>query len=256
MTRIRLTLAYDGTDYCGWQFQPRDRTVQGEVEKALATILGKPLRVHASGRTDAGVHALGQVVHFDCAEDRQGIAWQRGLNSLLPPDVKVVDCAVVPSDFHARYSAVSKTYEYALWHKREYCLPQRHRFVWKCGPLDFLRMEEAAAMLGGEHDFASFQNVGTDVRSTVRTITDISRHPGVTGFESVWRFTASGFLKQMVRNLTGCLVACGKGKLSPRDVSEILLSTDRTLAPATSPPQGLTLVRVDYPPMSFQNDEQ
>lgn len=247
MIRIKLILAYDGTDFCGWQYQPRDRTVQGELEKALAVILGKPIRVHGSGRTDAGVHALGQVAHFDCEDDRRDIKWQRGLNSLLPPDVRVVDCAIAPADFHARYSAISKTYEYTLWHKREFCLPQRHRFVWGCGSVDSAVMEEAAAVLKGEHDFGAFQNVGTDIKTTVRTISDISRHPGINEFETVWRFSASGFLKQMVRNLMGCLVACGKGKLSPEEVRAILVSTDRTLAPKTAPAHGLTLVSVKYP---------
>ncbi|WP_041916070.1 tRNA pseudouridine(38-40) synthase TruA [Pseudodesulfovibrio mercurii] len=246
MTRIRLTLAYEGTDFCGWQVQPADRTVQGEVERALATILGRAVRVHGSGRTDAGVHALGQVVHFDCPDGRTGFPWQRGLNGILPRDVRVLDAAEVPDDFHARYGAVSKTYEYCLWHERGFCLPQRRRFVWNCGPVDFARMEAAAGLLLGEHDFAAFQNVGTDVDSTVRTVTEISRHAGPTAHESVWRFTADGFLKQMVRNLVGCLVACGRGKLDLDGVRVILEAGDRTLAPATVPPQGLTLVRVAY----------
>lgn len=247
MIRIKLTIAYDGTDFCGWQYQPRDRTVQGELEKALAVILGKSPRVHGSGRTDAGVHAIGQVAHFDCEDDRSGIKWQRGLNSLLPADVKVVDCSIIPADFHARYSALSKTYEYTLWHKREFCLPQRSRFVWSCGPVDSGLMEDGAAILTGEHDFAAFQNAGTEIKTTVRTISDISQHPGSTKFETIWRFSASGFLKQMVRNLMGCLVACGKGKISPEEIRSILISADRTLAPKTAPAHGLTLLNVEYP---------
>ncbi|WP_207264155.1 tRNA pseudouridine(38-40) synthase TruA [Desulfovibrio sp. Huiquan2017] len=246
MTRIRLILAYEGTAFSGWQIQPVARTVQGEVERALATILGSAVRVHGSGRTDAGVHALGQTAHFDCPDGRTGFPWRRSLNAILPRDVRVLDAVEVSGDFHARYGAVSKTYEYRLWHEREFCLPQRRRFVWNCGPVDFARMEAAAAVLLGEHDFAAFQNVGTDVGSTVRTITDISRHPGETGHESVWRFTADGFLKQMVRNLVGCLVACGRGKLDVETVGAILASGDRTSAPATVPPQGLTLIRVEY----------
>jgi tRNA pseudouridine38-40 synthase len=246
MTRIRLTVAYEGTEFCGWQVQPADRTVQGELERALLTILGREVRVHGSGRTDSGVHALGQVVHFDIPDDRPGFPWRRSLNAILPRDVRVLDAGPVADDFHARYGAKSKTYEYCLWHEREFCLPQRRRFVWDCGPVDFTRMETAARVLMGEHDFAAFQNVGTDVGSTVRTVTDISRHAGTTAHESVWRFTADGFLKQMVRNLVGCLVACGRGKLDVDGVRAILESGDRTLAPATVPPQGLTLVRVEY----------
>ncbi|BCS88583.1 tRNA pseudouridine(38-40) synthase TruA [Pseudodesulfovibrio sediminis] len=247
MIRIKLILAYDGTEYCGWQIQPNGPTVQAELEKALAKILGTAPRVHGSGRTDAGVHALGLAVHFDCANDRHGIQWQRGLNSLLPPDIRVVDCAIVPNDFHVRYSHSIKTYEYTLWHKREFCLPQRSRYVWQCGAVDFVPMEEAARVLVGEHDFSAFQNMGTVLKTSVRNLMEISRHPGGTEYESVWRFTANGFLKQMVRNLMGCLVACGRGRMTPEDVKRILDSKDRTQAPATVPPQGLTLVRVDYP---------
>lgn len=247
MARIRLILAYDGTDFSGWQLQPRDRTVQGELEKALAEILGTPPRVHGSGRTDSGVHAMGQVVHFDCSDDRQSIPWGRALNSLLPRDVRVVESSIVDEAFHSRYSALSKTYEYVLWHNRGFCLPQRRRFVWDCGPVDFGLMEAAADLLVGEHDYAAFQNVGTPVKSTVRTITEISRHEGQTEYESLWRFAANGFLKQMVRNLMGCLVACGRGQLSLADVTTVLQGLDRNAAPATAPPQGLTLKRVEYP---------
>jgi tRNA pseudouridine38-40 synthase len=244
--RIRLTLAYEGTDFCGWQLQPSDRTVQGELERALSVILGGPVRVHGSGRTDSGVHALGQVAHFDCPDGREGFPWRRSLNALLPPDVRVVAAEVAADDFHARFGARSKTYEYRLWHEREFCLPQRRRFVWACGPVDFERMEAAARVLTGEHDFAAFQNVGTDVGSTVRTVTSIERLAADSPLESAWRFSADGFLKQMVRNLMGCMVACGRGKLSVEEVRTILASGDRTTAPATVPPQGLTLISVVY----------
>lgn len=247
MPRFMLTLAYDGTDFCGWQIQAAGRTVQAEVEAALARLVGSPVRVHGSGRTDAGVHALGQAAHFDCPSSRAPMPWQRALNATLPPDVRVLACRRVDDDFHARYHARAKTYEYSLWHNREFCLPQRRRFVWSCGPLDVEAMEEAARRLTGEHDFAAFQNAGTPVSSTVRTLAEVSRHPGPTEHETVWRFTADGFLKQMVRNFTGCLVACGRGQLSPDGAADILRSANRAKAPATAPPQGLTLVRVEYP---------
>jgi tRNA pseudouridine38-40 synthase len=243
-----MVVAYEGTEFCGWQVQPADRTVQGELERALETLLGRAVRVHGSGRTDSGVHALGQTVHFDVPDRRPDFPWQRGLNAILPRDVRVLDAGPAVDDFHARYGASSKTYEYCLWHERAFCLPQRRRFVWNCGPVDFARMEEAARVLTGEHDFAAFQNVGTDVGSTVRTVTAISRHKGLTAHESVWRFTADGFLKQMVRNLVGCLVACGRGKLGVDEIGALLASGDRTKAPATVPPQGLTLIRVEYGP--------
>ena len=246
MARIKLTLAYEGTDFSGWQLQPRDRTVQGELESALVRLLGGPARVHGSGRTDAGVHALGQVAHFDCPDDRADLPWLRALNATLPPDVRVVDAAPADPEFHARYSAVSKTYEYTLWHEPDYCLPQRRRFVWACGPVDFAAMEAAAGELVGEHDFAAFQNVGTPVKSTVRTLASLVRQPGPAPQESVWRFQADGFLKQMVRNVMGCLVACGRARLTPPEVRAILCSGDRSAAPATAPPQGLTLIGPEY----------
>lgn len=253
MPRFLLTLAYDGTDFSGWQLQARDRTVQGVIETALNTIMGAPVRLHGAGRTDAGVHALGQTAHFDCPERRADIPWQRALNALLPEDVRVLASRRVPDDFHARFRAQAKTYEYALWHTREFCLPQRRRFVWSCGPLDFTAMEEAARLLTGEHDFASFQNTGTPVKSTIRTVTAISRHPGPTPHESVWRFTANGFLKQMVRNLVGCLVACGRGQITPDEAGRILRAADRAQAQATAPPQGLTMVSVEYPEQRFDS---
>jgi len=169
--------------------------------------------------------------------------------------VRVLACRRVADDFHARYQAQAKTYEYTLWHTREFCLPQRRRFAWNCGPLDFTAMEAAARLLTGEHDFASFQNTGTPVRSTIRTVTAISRHPGPTPHESVWRFTANGFLKQMVRNLVGCLAACGRGRLAPDEAGRILLAADRALAPATAPPQGLTLISVAYPDQTLDLTE-
>jgi len=247
MPRIKLTLAYDGTHFAGWQLQLNARTVQAEVERALGEILGEPPRVHGSGRTDSGVHAIGQVAHFDCGEDRRDIPWQRALNATLPRDVRVLSAEIVDDEFHARFDALGKTYEYVLWHTREFCLPQRLRYVWDCGPVSFERMEEAAVLFLGEHDFAAFQNVGTPIKSTVRTITDISRHPGVTEHESVWRFTADGFLKQMVRNLMGCLVAVGRGKTTVAQARAILENADRSAAPATAPAQGLSLISVRYP---------
>lgn len=246
MSRIKLIVAYEGTDFAGWQLQPRERTVQGELEIALEKIFDQPVRVHGSGRTDSGVHAMGQAAHFDCPVGRENVQWQRALNSLLPRDVRVLDVQKVDDDFHSRYSATGKVYEYTLWHTREFCLPHRRRYVWSCGSVDVVSMEEAAAHFLGTHDFAAFQNVGTEVKSSVRIVTGITRHPGVTDHESIWRFTANSFLKQMVRNIMGCLVAVGRGKLSPDDVRVIIEGADRTKAPATAPPHGLSLISVGY----------
>ena len=246
MARIKLILAYDGTDFSGWQLQPGTRTVQGELETAASRLAGVDVRAHGSGRTDAGVHALGQVAHFDCPDERADLPWLRALNAVLPVDVRVLEATVTDETFHARYSARSKAYAYALWHEPGYCLPQRRRFVWDCGPVDFAAMEAAALVLTGEHDFAAFQNVGTPVKSTVRTVFRIERLPGCDPRESVWRFTADGFLKQMVRNMMGALEACGRGRITPGDVRAILDSRDRSTAPATAPARGLTLESLSY----------
>jgi tRNA pseudouridine38-40 synthase len=246
MVRFRLRIAYDGSAFHGWQVQAEGRTVQGELEGALGAILGGPVRVHGSGRTDSGVHALGQTAHFDAPGEASAIPWVRALNANLPPDVRVLAAGAVPETFHARYSATGKTYAYTLWPCSAPLPPQRRMFVWACGPLDLERMDRAAASLLGEHDFAAFQNAGTEVESTVREVTSCARSAGAFAGEVVWRFSATGFLKQMVRNMVGCLAAVGRGKLAPEDVPALLERGDRTLAPATAPAHGLALERVDY----------
>ncbi len=249
--RLKLILAYQGTEFCGWQLQPAasGRTVQGCLEAALEKLCGRPVRVHGSGRTDAGVHALGQVAHADVPQTRANIPWRAALNATLPPDIAVLDATFVDEDFHSRFSALAKTYSYALWHEPGFLLPQRRAFVWdvgRHGPPDPVLMDEAAALLAGTHDFAAFQNTGTPVSHTVRTIHEISRHQGVTPHETVWRFRADGFLKQMVRNLMGCLVAAGRGKVSALNIRSLLTERRRSLAPATAPASGLCLEHVEY----------
>ncbi|MEF3696884.1 tRNA pseudouridine(38-40) synthase TruA [Desulfolutivibrio sp.] len=244
--RLHLVVAYTGARFHGWQLQAGDRTVQGVVEKALATLAGRPVRAIGSGRTDAGVHAVGQVVHADVPQTRAGLPWRRALNALLPDDVSVVQAGPAPPGFHARFGAVSKTYAYSLWTEPEFVYPQRRPFVWACGPVDRQAMVLAAREFLGRRDFAAMQNTGTNVGSTVRTLESVAAWPGQTPFETVWRFTADGFLKQMVRNVMGCLVAVGKGKISPPDVRTLLSVGDRTRAPATAPARGLCLESVEY----------
>jgi tRNA pseudouridine38-40 synthase len=249
-TRLRLTLAYVGTRLNGWQSQPCGNTVQDLLEKVLSRICGSFIRVHGSGRTDSGVHARGQVAHADIPNNRISIDWIGALNSMLPDAISVLDAHPVSTEFHSRFSAVGKTYSYALWTDRRIVLPERRPFVWMCGPLDISFMDEAAQILMGEHDFAAFQNTGTPVSSTVRTIRSFARQPACScrdPREIVWHVRADGFLKQMVRNLMGCLVAVGQGKVSPADVRSILIGADRTKAPQTAPPGGLCLERVEYP---------
>lgn len=246
MPRIRLTVAYVGTRYHGWQVQATGPTIQGAIEDRLARICGEPVRLHGSGRTDSGVHALGQVAHFDAPESKKHVPWGQALNSMLPDDITIVDAVEAPLDFHARFSVRSKRYAYTLWTEPRFTLPQRAPFVWPVRGLNFEVMDQAAAILTGTHDFAAFQNAGTEIKGTVRTLEPIERAPGTHPAEWVFRFQADGFLKQMVRNLMGLLVEVGRGGLGPADARDILEGLDRRKAPATAPPQGLTLEQVIY----------
>lgn len=257
MPRLKILVAYVGTAYCGWQIQVNayrrpQPTIQEELERVVERVLGKTVRVHGSGRTDSGVHAEGQVAHFDVPDDKVDMDWQRTFNAMLPDDIAVLAVERVADDFHARINATGKVYTYSLWLSRRYTPPRLHPFVWVTGPLDVPAMEQAAQQLVGTHDFASFQNVGTELESTVRTVRSVSRFPvgilpeGDQPLQLDWQFEADGFLKQMVRNLMGTLVACGTGKLGTDDVPRILAACDRTQAPATAPAQGLCMTRVLY----------
>jgi tRNA pseudouridine38-40 synthase len=246
MPRIKLCIAYTGTHFRGWQVQPGERTVQGTVEEAVSRICDRPVRVHGSGRTDAGAHALGQVAHCDVPEARGGVPWRKALNALLPEDVAITGAERVDQGFHARYSAAAKEYSYTLWTEPAFVLPQRRPFVWAAGRVDEEAMLEAAQVLEGRHDFAAFQNVGTPVRHTGRTVLSITRAGGFLPQETVWRIRADGFLKQMARVMIATLVAAGKGKLGPAEIRSLLRSGDRALAPATAPARGLCLERVLY----------
>lgn len=253
--RLKLTIAYVGTQFKGWQVQehvhyPTPRTVQAELEAVIGRIAGEPVRVHGSGRTDSGVHADGQVAHVDIPEEKAGIDWLRAINAQLPPDVAVLEVAVAPDGFHAQYSCLRKAYIYSLWLNRAYTPPKLRGFVWNVGPLDFTAMGEAAAHLLGEHDFATLQNIGTPLKSTVRTIYSIrhapGRHPDLLPYLTHWRVEANGFLKQMVRNIMGLLVEVGRHRLAPGAVPGLIAACDRTLAPATAPAHGLFLSKVYY----------
>lgn len=245
--RLKLTLAYLGAGFHGWQLQAGARTVQGCLEQALAQLAGENVRVHGAGRTDAGVHALGQVAHVDVPASKADLPWQRALNALLPPDLAVVHVARASPTFHARFDAVRKTYSYTLWTEPGYLLPQRRPFVWPTGPLDQEAMTAAARKLEGRRDWSAFQNKGTPVRSSMRTVYDFHCEAGSRPEEAIWLISADGFLKQMVRNIMGCLVMVGKGRLSPAQMLELTEQGRRESAPATAPARGLCLERVDYP---------
>jgi len=247
--RLKITLAYQGTDFEGWQLQAGNRparTVQGCLEQALAALAQVPVRAHGSARTDSGVHALEQVAHADVPAERAGLPWQRALDSLVPRDMAVLEAAPAPAGFHARFDAVGKRYAYTLWTNSHFVIPQRRHFVWQTGPLDVDAMREVASVLAGEHDFAAFANAGSNVSSTVRDVSAIRIRPGQFPEELVFEFEAGGFLKQMVRNLVGALVAAGRGKVNPETIRSCLEMKDRTRLPATAPAQGLCLERVFY----------
>ncbi|MFP4213799.1 MAG: tRNA pseudouridine(38-40) synthase TruA [Desulfohalobiaceae bacterium] len=247
MPRIKLELAYTGSDFHGWQLQPEQRTVQGVLEQALQRICNTRIRVHGAGRTDAGVHALGQVAHADLPEEKAHVPWQKALNALLPDDVAVMRASWCGPDFHARFGAQAKEYTYTLWLEKSYVLPQRRPFVWSVGGLGLQAMQDAAWALQGRRDFRAFQNVGTRVRSTVRELRRIEFCQGFYAQELVVSFVADGFLKQMARNLASCLVAAGQGKLDINGLRSIMESGQRELAPATAPARGLCLRRIWYP---------
>lgn len=251
MMRICLHIAYIGTDFCGWQVQAkqtgrRSRSIQGCLQDALERITGQKISVQGSGRTDSGVHASGQVAHFDVERRFTHIPWQMAINSQLPPEISVLKAQEVSFDFHARFSVSGKCYSYTFWTEKTFLLPQRVPYVWQVWNLDFAKMRQAAEFLQGQHDFACFQNSGTEVRSTVRNIFRIWDEPGMYPQERVWYFYGSGFLKQMVRNIVGLLKEIGKGNLAPEVTKKLLAAKDRRLAPATAPAQGLCLERVFY----------
>lgn len=268
MARLKLTVAYIGTHLHGWQVQasppPTGRahtlhTVQGELERIVARIVGHEVRLHGSGRTDAGVHADAQIAHMDIPDSKLGVNWLMALNARLPESISVLAVEHVDDDFHARYSAIRKTYTYRLWLSRGLLPPRVRPFVWATGPLDTAAMEAAAQHLVGTHDFSSFQNAGTDIATTVRTLHSITPREGtaamdgagdvpVPAFGLAYRFEANGFLKQMVRNLMGLLVTVGRGKIKPDEVPSILAACNRAKAPVTAPASGLTLTAVHYPP--------
>ncbi|HEX4132570.1 MAG TPA: tRNA pseudouridine(38-40) synthase TruA [Pirellulales bacterium] len=248
---IKLTIAYDGTAYAGWQWQPEVPTIQGALEEAIHKITGERLRVIASGRTDAGVHALGQVVSFTTDSSLAAAVLGRALNAELPRDIAVLSAEKVAERFHATRDAVRKRYRYVLHDGRQ---PDvfRRRYAWHLWErLDEAAMHAAAQSWLGRHDFAAFESAGSQRITTVRTVYDatvarsaseMNPEPNVITFE----IEADGFLYNMVRTMVGTLVEIGRGKRSVAWAAEVLSSRDRRLAGMKAPPEGLFLVRVDY----------
>jgi tRNA pseudouridine38-40 synthase len=247
MGLYRVILAYDGTDFAGWQAQAGGaRTVQGVLEEALRRLGdGGRVPVTAASRTDAGVHALGQVASFELGRTLASDALARALNALLPDDVRVLDCATAPPAFHPRKSAASKLYRYLL-DTGPVQVPQRRRLAghvpWR---LDEARVRSAAAAYVGRHDFASLASSGGSVKTTVRTVT--RSEAAFEGETLVYEVEADGFLRKMVRSLVGGLVAAGRGAWELDDLRRALARADRSAWPPPAEARGLTLVRVDYP---------
>lgn len=245
--RLKLTLAYDGAAFAGWQSQKHGNTIQDRLEQAIERLAGKRLRVHGAGRTDAGVHALQQCAHVVLPDhSRMPNEWERALNALLPPQIRVLHARYVTNDFHARFSAKAKTYRYRIW-----AVPVLPPFefgrVWHViKPIDFEKIERATALFVGRHDFAGFAaNRGTSQTSTVRTIHRAAAKK--SGALITIEFTGDGFLYKMVRMMVGALVDCATGKITLRGIEERLSSKRRAgAARVVAPAEGLVLVRIVY----------
>ena len=244
MKRIKLTIAYDGTNYCGWQIQPNGITIEEVLNKALTKMLGEEIIIIGASRTDSGVHAMGNVAVFDTETtipaDKIGVA----LNQRLPDDIVITKSEEVPLDFHPRYCNCSKTYEYHIINTRIPIPTKRLTNYFVSYVLDIDKMRQAASYLVGEHDFVSFCNVRTDVENTVRTITELDIL--TNGNEITIRITGNGFLYNMVRIIVGTLIRVGRGFYEPEKVKEILEAKDRKAAGVTAPAHGLMLVEIKY----------
>ena len=247
---LKLTLSYDGHDFAGWQVQPNQVTVQGTLVSAIEQLTGEKTLPQGSGRTDAGVHALAQIASVCLNSPIPAANLRTALNDILPDSIRVLDVLEMPADFHARRSALAKTYRYCMF-RAEVCPPFRARYVWHYPyPLDEQKMIAAASAVEGEHDFTSFAAVdpergkeGIEI-DNIRTIHSSQWHR--KGDDLLYTVRGNGFLHQMVRNLVGTFVMIGKGTLSERDIGRILAERNRSAAAATAPANGLFLVSVEY----------
>lgn len=243
MNNILLTISYDGTDFCGWQRQADKRTIQQTLEEAIFALTGENVAITGSGRTDAGVHAIGQTANFKTDSTIPPENFFRALNVILPPDVKVLDSRLVEGDFNARRNAKRKTYTYTLYQSVA-DNPVLDRFASKVYGLDLQRMKEAGKLIVGEHDFKCFQATGSDVKSTVRTVysLDIIEQDGLVKIS----VTGSGFLYNMVRLIVGALIKVGQGKAEIEDIKRALESGERGDFNKVMPAKGLCLMQVKY----------
>jgi len=241
---LKLTLEYDGSNYSGWQLQPRHDSIQGRIEAALERIFSTPVRVYGSGRTDAGVHARGQVASISIPRPFDPGELQRALNAMLPADIVVLNISPAPDDFDPRRAARSRLYEYRVLNRRV-ASAFEYRYSWLVRErLDLAAMNCAARIFVGEHDFAAFRTLGTEVRTTVRRVIESrwTRDAEVV----LYRVEATSFLRHMVRAMVAAMVEVGRGKLTADKIATILAGRNRQAAPANAPPGGLHLVEVRY----------
>jgi len=243
--RIALGIEYDGSVFSGWQIQENSYTVQGCLEEALSKVADHPLRVICAGRTDAGVHAAGQVVHFDTNAERDPYAWIAGTNANLPKEVVVLWAQAVSDEFHARYSALNRCYRYVIFNRSVRPSFLAARVAWEYRPLDEARMIDAARYLVGEHDFTSYRDSECQARNPVRNVMklEVTRHGQLVFIE----IAANAFLHHMVRNIAGVLMGIGMGKKEPLWAQQVLEARDRTFGGVNAPPDGLYLMSVAYP---------
>ena len=249
MPSFKITIAYDGGPYVGWQRQDNGVSVQGLIEDALRELDGRDVTLHGAGRTDTGVHALGQVANFTLVRDAAPDLVFRALNSHLPPEIRIMSAEAVPAAFHARFSAKSKTYRYRLVNA-SVVSPFERQYAWHIfEPLDTGAMAAAARFVEGRHDFAAFQTTGGATGPTERVITRSSLTTGSDGL-IVYEIAGNGFLRRMVRAIVGTLVDVGRGRQTPEWMRDVIASRDRGRAGQAAPAHGLFLVRVDYDVLS------
>ena len=242
--RVKMVVAYDGTNYSGWQIQPNGVTIEQKLNEALQALLGEDIRVTGASRTDAGVHSLGNVCIFDTDTRMPAEKISYALNQRLPEDIVVQDSCEVPDTFHPRFSRSRKTYEYRILNRRFRMPTRRLDTYFYHYPLDVEKMQRAASYLVGEHDFKSFCTAKPEVTNTVRTVysLDLKREDDMITL----RIRGNGFLYNMVRIITGTLIRVGGGFLEPEDIPKILEAKDRGAAGETARPEGLTLVKIEY----------
>lgn len=243
--RVKLVVAYDGTDYCGWQVQPNGITVEEVLNRELSRLFKEEITVTGASRTDSGVHSLGNVAVFDTDTRMPAEKISYALNQRLPEDIVVQDSCEVPADFHPRFAASRKTYEYKILNRKFPMPTLRRDTLFYCHPLDEKRMRQGAAILVGTHDFTSFSSVKAQTNTFVRTVYKLTVERTEDDIIHI-RITGNGFLYNMVRIIAGTLLQVGAGKLEPEDVGRILAAKDRGAAGPTAPAHGLTMIGITY----------